>query len=122
VAESHRLGIDGEALAARHLQDAGWRVLARNYRFGHKEIDLIARRGRTVAFIEVKTRARLRWGHPLLAVDGHKRAEIERVASVWLERHGRRGDECRFDAIAIYRSDDDVLRIEHVEDAWRMGR
>ena len=118
MAESHRLGISGEEQAARHLERAGWRVLARNYRFGHKEIDLIARRGRTVAFVEVKTRARLRWGHPLEAIDGRKRAEIERVARVWLERHGRAGDECRFDAIAVFRGANGRLQVEHVENAW----
>lgn len=118
VARSHELGLSGEELAARHLERAGWRVLARNYRFGHREIDLIARRGRTVAFVEVKTRTRLCWGHPLLAIDGRKRAEIERVARVWLQRHGRAGDECRFDAIALHRADDGSLVLEHVEDAW----
>ena len=114
------LGLSGEDIAARHMEASGWRVLARNYRFGHKEIDLIARRGRTVAFIEVKTRARLRWGHPLFSIDARKRREIERVARVWVDRHGRAGDEFRFDAIAIYRSDDGALRLEHVADAWRM--
>ena len=120
MADSHRLGISGEDLAARHLERAGWRVLARNYRFGHKEIDLIVRRGRTVAFVEVKTRARLRWGHPLLAIDYRKRAEIEHVARVWVERHARPGDELRFDAIAIYRSAAGGVHVEHVEDAWRI--
>ena len=120
MAESHRLGGFGEELAARHLERAGWRVLARNFRFGHKEIDLIVRRSRTVAFVEVKTRARLRWGHPLYAIDPRKRAEIERVARVWAARHARKDDELRFDAIAIYRTDEGVLHLEHVEDAWRL--
>lgn len=119
MARSHRLGAEGEALAAHYLERAGWRVVARNYRFGHREIDLIARRGRVVAFVEVKTRSRVRWGHPLCAIDAAKRAEIERVARVWLERHGCRGDEFRFDAIAVYRTDDGALRVEHVPDAWR---
>ena len=120
MADSHLLGARGEDVAARFLERRGWRILERNYRFGHREIDLIARRGRTVAFVEVKTRSRLRWGHPLLAIDARKRYEIERVARVWLERHGRRGDECRFDAIAIYRDAGDKLRVEQIEDAWRL--
>lgn len=120
MAESHRLGTRGESIAAAHLESAGWRVLARNWRFGHGEIDLIVRRGRTVAFVEVKTRARLCWGHPLHAIDPRKRQEIERVARVWLDRHGRLGDELRFDAVAVYRDDAGALRVEHVEDAWRL--
>ena len=119
MARSHVVGIDGEALAARHLEEQGWRVVARNYRLGHREIDLIVRRDTTVAFVEVKTRTRLRWGHPLCAVDARKRAEIQRVACVWVDRHGRPGDEFRYDAIAIYRTDEGVLRVEHVPDAWR---
>ncbi|HUF13681.1 MAG TPA: YraN family protein [Longimicrobiales bacterium] len=120
MGESHLLGVRGEDHAARHLEAAGWRIVARNFRFGHREIDLIARRGRLVAFVEVKTRARLRWGHPLVAIDRRKRGEIERVARFWLERHGRRGDAFRFDAIAVYHTADGALRVEHVEDAWRM--
>ena len=120
MAHSHDLGITGEELAARHLEAAGWRVVARNWRFGHKEIDLVVRRARTVAFVEVKTRARLCWGHPLLAVNRRKRAEIERVARAWHARNGRRGDEYRFDAVAVYRDDAGMLRVEHVEDAWRL--
>lgn len=120
MAESHRLGIGGEALASRYLEERGWRIVARNWRFGHREIDLIVRRARTVAFVEVKTRARLTWGHPLFAVDARKREEICRVARVWHARHGRQGDEYRFDAIAVYPDDAGALRVEHIEDAWRL--
>ena len=121
MADSHDLGAGGEDLAAHHLVRKGWRIVARNWRFGHREIDLIARRARTVAFVEVKTRARLRWGHPLCAVDARKREEIQRVARAWHARHGRRGDEYRFDAIAVFRDDAGVLHVEHVEDAWWSG-
>ena len=120
MAQSHRLGSSGEDVAARYLEEKGWRVVARNWRFGHREIDLIARRARTVAFVEVKTRARLRWGHPLLAIDARKRVEIQRAARVWHARHGQNGDEYRFDAIAVYRDERGALHVEHVEDAWRI--
>lgn len=120
MAQSHHLGTTGEELAARHLEGRGWRIVARNWRHGHREIDLVARREGTVAFVEVKTRTRLRWGHPLLAIDAKKREEIQRVARVWHARHGRHGDEYRFDAIAVYRDDAGALQIEHVEDAWRL--
>lgn len=119
MARSHELGRRGEARAARHLEQGGWRILHRNYRLGHREIDLIARRGRTVAFVEVKTRARLRWGHPLLAVDPRKQAEIRRVASAWIQRHGRPADLYRFDAIAVFDDGHGQVVVEHVEDAWR---
>jgi len=120
MAESHDLGRRGEALAARWLARNGWTILARNFRVGRKEVDLVARRGRVVAFVEVKARAGPGWGHPLEAVTRAKRAEIATVARAWIARHGRRGDVYRFDAIALYPSGSGGWRLEHVEDAWRL--
>ncbi|HEX7118529.1 MAG TPA: YraN family protein [Longimicrobiales bacterium] len=121
MSESHDLGRTGEALAARWLSAHGWTVLARNFRLGHKEVDLVARRGRVVAFVEVKTRAGPGWGHPLEAITRAKRAEIETVARAWIARHGRRTDVYRFDAIAVLRTSAGAWTLEHVEDAWRAG-
>ena len=115
------LGERGEQMAADHLARAGWTVLHRNYRLGHKEIDLVARRGEVVAFVEVKTRAGLGYGHPLEAVTPKKRREIQQVAAAWVERHGQPGDVYRFDAVGILVHAGADPQIEHVEDAWRMG-
>jgi putative endonuclease len=116
------LGDRGEALAARHLEQAGWRILGRNVRVGRKEIDLVARRGGVVAFVEVKTRAGPGYGHPLEAITWKKRREIQQVASAWIERHGSRAFATyRFDAVAVHVAAGGAPpRIEHVEDAWRM--
>ncbi len=119
MAESHDLGRRGESLAAAILQERGWAILARNFRLGHKEIDLVARRGPIVAFIEVKTRAGLRYGHPLEAITRAQRTEIARVAGAWIARHGRRGDVYRFDAVAVLWQDNAPPTVEHLEDAWR---
>lgn len=120
MAKSHDLGRQGEALAAALLQERGWVVLARNFRLGHKEIDLVVRRGRLVAFVEVKTRAGLGYGHPLEAITPGKRAEIALVASAWVARHGQARDLYRFDAIAVLWHDHAPPTIEHLEDAWRL--
>ncbi len=85
------LGDRGEELAARHLAERGWTVTHRNFRMGRKEIDLVARRGEVVAFVEVKTRAGRGYGHPLEAVTWKKRREIGQVAQAWIERHGQAG-------------------------------
>jgi len=114
------LGDRGERLAAEHLERRGWTILARNFRVGHREVDLVARRGGIVAFVEVKTRAGLGYGHPLEAITPQKRREIQQVAQIWVERHGRPGDEYRYDAIAVLIVDGGGPVIEHVEDAWRM--
>ena len=114
------LGDRGEEVAARHLAERGWTVTHRNFRMGRKEIDLVARRGEVVAFVEVKTRAGRGYGHPLEAITWKKRREIGQVASAWIDRFGRDGDVYRFDAVAVLAVGGGEPVVEHVEDAWRM--
>lgn len=114
------LGDRGEEIAARYLSERGWTVVDRNFRLGRKEIDLVARRGEVVAFVEVKTRGGRGYGHPLEAITWKKRREIGQVASAWIDRHGRTGDVYRFDAVAVLVSGGGEPVVEHVEDAWRM--
>lgn len=113
------LGDRGEQIAAEYLERNGWVVLDRNFRMGRKEVDLVARRDGVVAFVEVKTRAGLGYGHPLEAITWKKRREIRQVATAWVERHGRPSDQYRFDAIAIQLPSGGAPRLEHVPDAWR---
>jgi putative endonuclease len=114
------MGDRGEQLAAGYLAERGWVIIHRNYRIGHREIDLVARRSEVVAFVEVKTRGGLGYGHPLEAITRKKRGEIQRVAAAWIKAHGLRGDVYRFDAIAILLPAGGEPVIEHVEDAWRI--
>lgn len=120
MSKPHALGRRGESIAAAHLERAGWRILARNFRLGHKEIDLVARCRGIVAFVEVKTRAGLGYGHPLEAITAKKRREIATVARAWIARNGREGESYRFDAVGVLVVGGEV-RVEWVEDAWRMG-
>jgi len=116
----HELGRRGESVAAGYLLGRGWRLLASNYRFGRREVDLVVRRGDLVVFVEVKTRAGAGFGAPEEAVTRLKRREIEIVAEHWLERH-RPGDvDVRFDVVSILVSPDGRLAdVVHLEDAWR---
>ena len=116
----HTLGRAGERIAARFLRRAGWRVLARNYRFGRKEVDLIAARGNVVAFIEVKSRGGPGFGHPLEAITRRKRGEIAQVARAWLRDHPQPGRLLRFDAVAVRSAPGRPPLVEHFEDAWRL--
>lgn len=121
---AHSLGRWGEHHAARHLERRGWIVLRRNYRFGRREIDLVARRGRVLAFVEVKTRAGEGYGSGLDAVTWRKRREIEAVAAHFLARgDGDLGElDVRFDVVAVtLRPGAGTARVEHVPDAWRPG-
>lgn len=119
-ASNTRLGSRGEAAAALHLKRQGWTIAARNYRAGRKEIDLVATRGRVVAFIEVKARSGAGYGHPLESITWRKRREIGQVAADWIGRFGRPDLVYRFDAVAVFEDRAGTLRVEHVEDAWRM--
>ncbi len=121
VGDAHDVGRLGEALAARHLGRHGWTILAKNYRLGRREVDLVAARDGVVAFVEVKARAGTGYGHPLEAITRAKRAEIEMVARAWVARHGRPGEVYRFDAVAVVRTGPGRWAVEHVEDAWRPG-
>jgi putative endonuclease len=117
----HRRGAQGEETAAGFLESRGWEVLAHRFRMGRLEIDLVARRGRMVAFVEVKTRRGLGFGAPVEAVTWNKRREIVRVARAWMDRHGQPGDIYRFDVIGIMDPPGGVVTVQHVEDAFRPG-
>jgi len=119
---AHALGRWGEDRAARYLEARGWTVLARNYRFGRKEVDLVVRRRDVVAFVEVKTRAGRGFGRPQDAITPLKRREIEAVAAQYLARHRLGGVVVRFDAVAItVGPPGGAVEIVHLEDAWRPG-
>jgi putative endonuclease len=119
--DTHRLGMRFEAAAARWLEARGWTVVERNVRFHRKEVDLIARRGAVIAFVEVKGRRGDGFGQPAEAVTWRKRREIEAVARWWIERHPTPGADYRFDVVAVAPGPSGRLVIEHVEDAWRAG-
>jgi putative endonuclease len=112
------LGIEGERLAMAYLTSCGWSIEAHRFKLGRHDVDLVIRKGRTVAFVEVKTRRSGVCGSGLEAVSRRKQHDIARVASVWLLRHGRAEDEYRFDLVAV-EAGGSGRGIEHVPDAWR---
>jgi putative endonuclease len=114
--DRHKRGLAGEEQAIQYLLSRGWHILAHRFRVGHKEIDLIARQGSLVAFIEVKARRGVAFGSPLEAVTGAKRRELVKAARVWVDRHGRPADVYRFDCIALIDN-----KLEHLADAFRPG-
>jgi putative endonuclease len=87
-----------EDRAARWYRLRGYRILERNIWLGGYELDLVVRRGRTVAFVEVKSKAGARYGDPLEMVTPEKIARLRRAATVWLQRHD--GLLPRFDVAA----------------------
>ena len=121
------LGRRGEDIAADHLERAGWRIVARNYRVREGEIDLIATRGSTLAFCEVKTlvqRARHTRGpaNPIESVGRQKQTRVRRMARTWLATRDDRSlgvSDLRLDVIGVVVSPSgELVRLEHLEGAF----
>ena len=125
--ERQALGVLGERVAARWLARRGWRIVAHRFRSGHRDVDLVARLGRTVAFVEVKTRrvadggprAAGAFGGPVGAVNWRKQRELVRSAWVWMDRYGGPEDAYRFDVVGVLVTPWGV-RVRHVPDAFRL--
>ncbi len=113
---SRLLGDRGEREAARHLRRQGLRVLRRGYRTPQGEIDLIARDGGTLVFVEVKARRR---GKPAEAVTPEKQRRLTLAALHFLKGHSLLEQPCRFDVVAVVWPDGrQAPEIEHIRDAF----
>jgi len=121
-----RLGTVGESLAGRHLEARGLRVVARNFRTRHGELDLVAADDRYLVFCEVKTRiARGPPGPlgPFAAIGARKRRQVRQMAREWLASDAStartRPPELRFDAIGVtFDQAGRLIELEHLEGAF----
>ena len=118
-----RLGRTAENLVAGRLEAAGWRILERNARTRHGELDIVALDRRALVFVEVKAgRAGSAFGpeRPLLSVDFRKQARIRRLATAWIgERRDLRYRQISFDAVGVsFDRAGRVLDVEHIENAF----
>jgi putative endonuclease len=119
-----KTGARAEELVARRLAAAGWEILERNARTRHGELDIVAREGRSLVFIEVKAgRQGSAFGpeRPILAVDGRKQRQVRKLAAAWMAAHpgGPYYTEIRFDAIGItFDRADQVVDVEHIRAAF----
>jgi putative endonuclease len=104
----------GEDLACRELERRGYAVLARRYRRRRGELDIIAREGSTIVFVEVKARGGRRFGEAVEAITARKRRRIVALAAEYLARYGLTGRPCRFDVVSVHVEDSgpvvDVIR------------
>ena len=116
MAEHLRTGAAGEQLACQWLLDHGFTVLHRNWRHGRDEIDIVAREGRFLVVVEVKTLTSSRWGDPEDAVDQRKQMKLMRAADELIEQT-EEDLELRFDVVAITHTPQgpDIL---HIPDAF----
>lgn len=112
-----RIGRWGESLAERYLKEKGFTVLERNFRAHRGEIDLIAKDGETLVFVEVKTKTREGFGEPEDWIDEKKQDQIGKVAMGYLMEKGIEQTDCRFDVVGIIKIGSRT-EIRHIEDAF----
>ena len=96
-------------------------MLYRRFRSGHRDVDLVMERHGVVAFVEVKTRRGDAFGGPVAAVGWRKQRELSRSAMVWVDRHGQKGEEYRFDVVGVLVKGD-AVRVRHVQNAFALHR
>ena len=117
--DSRWLGKYGERVAASWLRSHRCKILATNFRGPRKgEVDIIARDGKLLLFVEIKTRRANSKVRPLDAVNRAKQALIERGANAWLKQLGTRQLPWRFDVIEVHVTDGEKPRVNHVRNAF----
>ncbi len=117
VTSRRKYGEAGEALAVQLLEQRGYRIIETNYRTRLGEIDIIARDGDTIVFVEVKARRSPRFGNPKWAVTPRKQRTISMVALHYLKNTRQGQAKARFDVVAIS-SPEGRPRFEIVQNAF----
>lgn len=110
------LGTSGEELAEDHLRGLGYGIVGRDVRTPIGQLDLVARDGPTLVFVEVKTRAGTGFGLPEEAVGSHKARKLRHLAQYYLKRHPYAGP-LRFDVVGIIMEGGRVSRLTHIKNA-----
>src|SRR4029079_2202839 len=103
------VGIQGEDRAVDELERRGYAILARRYRTRHGEIDIVARDGETIVFVEVKAKESGDFGRAAHAVTAEKQRRVISMAVDYLARHRLHRSPCRFDVVAIDGADGETV-------------
>jgi putative endonuclease len=109
------IGSDAESDASAALRRAGYCIVERNYRCKAGELDIVARDGDVLVFVEVRSRADDEHGHAAEMVSRAKQRQVARIAAAYLALERPNYDRVRFDVVAITGS-----RVDVIKDAWRL--
>lgn len=121
MAKHIHTGRKGEEVAGLLLKEKGYRLICRNWRYKHLEVDFIAMDLDVLVFVEVKTRSNLDYGMPYEAVGEVKQAKLVRAADIYLRQSGYVG-EIRFDIVSIHYSEkEQAYRSQVIKDAFWPG-
>ena len=117
MASHNDLGALGEQIALEYLLAKNYQILETNWACGHKEVDIIAKDGDTIVFVEVKTRHNPCLIDPEVTVDSYKQRHLIWAANSYVNRY-QYDNDVRFDIIAIIVNSNNEKKIEHIEDAF----
>ncbi|WP_039764488.1 MULTISPECIES: YraN family protein [unclassified Caldicellulosiruptor] len=113
------LGNSGEEKAVEFLKKMGYEILHRNFRCKLGEVDIIAKEGNTIVFVEVKTRRSLKFGYPSEAITMTKQRHLKRVAEYFVQRQKAKNCMYRFDVVEVYmNAKNEVLDINLIKNAF----
>ncbi len=117
---SAQRGAQGEDIAVRTLKKCHYTIVERNFRTPAGEIDIIARDGDFLVFVEVRTRSSIEFGLPQETILAHKRDRLTRAARWYLQKNRIEDVPCRFDVVAIVRRDGTKEpQVEVIRNAFR---
>lgn len=118
--ERLKLGREGEDLALRKVESLGYKCIARNYRCSLGELDLVARDGDSLVFIEIKTRRGKSLDYAKEAVHERKQRQMSKVALAYMKKHGCEDARARFDVVVIHQKGPDK-EIEVIRNAFDLA-
>jgi len=115
-----KAGNYGENLAVKFLKQNGFDIIEQNYRFGHGEIDIVAKEQDILVFVEVKFRNNLEYGPPELAISKSKQKQVRKIAEMFIHLKGKEIDfeRSRIDVIAILKLPNQDPQINHIINAF----
>jgi putative endonuclease len=117
MAAHNELGIWGEQCAEEYLRRKGYVILERDWKSGHRDLDIIALDGAVLVFVEVKTRRNRMFTDPETAVDYRKIRNLKLAANHYIKYRRYDGD-CRFDIVSVIGQNGQLEEIEHIEEAF----
>jgi putative endonuclease len=119
MAYNKEIGKAGEDEAAKYLESKGYNIITRNFYCRIGEIDIIARDGDYLVFIEVKTRKSLKYGYPVESISKKKVRGIIKTAQTYIHFKNIKEADIRFDVIEVILDNNGEKNVNHIQDAFQ---
>ncbi|MBR3722132.1 MAG: YraN family protein [Selenomonadaceae bacterium] len=117
--DKKRLGKEGEDIVVKFLERSGYLILEKNFTAKYGEIDIIAKFGETLHFVEVKTRTSVKYGTPAMAVNAAKQLKIIKTAECYINSHSFFEAPCSFDVAEVFKDGRGNFSIRIIENAFQ---